>query len=234
MPPGAASPDAMAALHAFGIDVAPLPFGPFPMWLVAKRRPLAPAVLDLLSNAERDRAARFRTTALRDRYLAAHAGLRLLSESCFGVAAACQRYEIDALGKPRLADDPDARCNMSYSRNCALIGLSRGAEIGVDIEAIRAIDDAPELMELHYTPREKSALHRMRRSGAGFDRGFLTVWVRKEACVKALGCGLSMPLTDLECGMDERMTTVGAGSDRLRTGVIQASCDHVIAWASRC
>lgn len=225
-----------ASLFRYGIDAVCLTAdcAIFPMWLVRMRQSPCSAVLGMLSEVERERAGRFRMPWLRNRYVGAHAGLRLLGERYFGIAASCQRFETNEFGKPRLAGVRHAQCSISYSRDHALIGLSRNEEIGVDIEAMRPIDDALELMEMHYTHGEQIALRRMRRTGAAFNKAFLTVWVRKEACVKALGRGLALPLGTIECGVGERTTTVQVGGRQIRAGVIHAPGDHIVAWAQCC
>lgn len=219
-----------------GVDVAPVAAGtaPFPMWLVSLRQTPSAALLGLLSEGERARADRFRTQRLRNRYVAAHAAVRLLGERRHGIPAASQRFECNAFGKPHLAGVADAQCSISYSGDHALVALARGAEIGVDIEALRPIDDAAELMVIHYTAGEQAALRQMLEMGEALDRAFLTVWVRKEACVKALERGLDIPLTTVECGVGSGMTTVRFGDRDIHTGVIHAPCDHIIAWAQCC
>jgi 4'-phosphopantetheinyl transferase len=204
-----------------------------PLWLVDARHPPRPSALALLSGAERDRAGRFRTRPLRDRYIAAHAALRLLGEHRYGIPASQQRWEAGALGKPRLADVPGAQCSLSYTATSALVGWAEGGEIGVDIEANRRIADAPELMRVYYTPAEQAERDRLEPGGRAFARAFLTVWVRKEACVKALGEGLSIPLDTVHCGTGSNDTPVQVGESLLDTGVIEPPGELLVAWA-RC
>jgi len=200
---------------------------PFPVWLLHTPRIDAASLTTLLSDEERARAGRFRTDALRNRYVAAHAGLRRLIERQFGVPAAGQLFTCNELGKPSLLGRSDVRSNISYSGDYALIGLSQDREIGVDLEAGRPIEDALELAAIHYTPRERSALQRALAKSTSHDEGFLRVWVRKEACVKALGQGLSIPLDTVECGMEGEATTVKFGKTQICTGVVHL-CDHVM------
>lgn len=200
---------------------------PFPIWLLHTPRIDAPSLLPLLSDEERGRAGRFRTNALRNRYVAAHGGVRLLIERQFGVPAASQLFRCNDLGKPSLLGRSDVRSNISYSGDYALVGLSQDREIGVDLEAVRPIEEALELAAIHYTPRECSALRQARASGASCDEGFLRVWVRKEACVKALGQGLSIPLDTVECGVKGETTTVKFGKTQIHTGVVNL-CNHVM------
>lgn len=193
---------------------------PFPIWLLPTPQMQAAALLLLLSDEERARADRFCTEALRNRYVAAHAGLRLLIERQFGIAAAEQRFACDAHGKPSLLGRNEIRSNISYSGPYALVGLSGGGEIGVDIETVRPIADAAELAATYYTPAERRALDRTLVGETSFDEGFLRLWVRKEACVKALGQGLSIPLHTVECGTGRGTTTVKFDEIGIFTGVV--------------
>lgn len=227
--------DDAAALQAYGIHATCLPdtAAGFPLWLVEVGRPPHDAALGLLSDTERERAARFRTASLKDRYVAAHAGLRLLAERRFGIAVRDQSWESNDLGKPRLTNVPQAQCSISYTGSCILLAWSEGEEIGVDIEALRPIEDAPELMLEHYTQAECADLRRLDPCGPAFDRAFLTVWVRKEACVKALGQGLEIPLPTVHCGTTMQALPVQVGEAFLDTGVLVTQRDHIVAWARR-
>lgn len=224
-----------AALLRHGVVAVPLAGGPaeLSLWLIDGSRPLPAATLALLSVTERERSTRFRTAALRGRYVAAHAALRLLAERRFGVLAACQRWQADALGKPRLVDVPTAQCSLSYAAGQALIAWSEGGEVGVDIEALRPIADVAELATIHYTPAERGALAALEADSAAFDHAFLTVWVRKEACVKALGEGLRIPLDTVQCGSQNRNVPVQVGDRVLDIGGIDPASGFVAAWA-RC
>lgn len=216
-----------------GLSISPLgdSGAPFPMWLVSLPGLPSEALLALLTPEERQRADRFRTAALRRRYVAGHAGLRLLAARRFGTPASADALARDARGKLHLRRAANAQCSISYAGDRVLIGISEGAAIGVDAEELRPIEDAAELMALHYTAAERAALGAAARSGESMDHAFLSIWVRKEACVKALGEGLAIPLTELECGLGSRMTTVRIGNSGLRTAAIQAPGDLVIAWA---
>lgn len=228
-------------LAELGIRCVPIGGGtaPYPIWLLGMEDLPSAAAIGLLSPEEWQRAQRFRSQKLCSRYVAAHAGLRLLIADQFDIPSGSQQFVRNAFGKPQLAGRPDIRCSISYSGDCVLIGLARGAEIGVDLEILRPIEDALALVETQCSIGEQRALRRAWTMGRGFDRGFLRVWVRKEACVKALGCGLSIPLADLECGMGRRMTTVKFGRRQILTDVIHASdhcisfspCDLIIGWA---
>lgn len=211
----------------------PLPPGGFPIWLIdtARRRQVLPE--GLLSDAERGRAERFKTSALRNRYIAAHVGLRILLNNRYGYALEKIEFIKKSSGKPFINTDEKISFNISYSGNFAAIGLDYGDDIGVDIEVSRPISDASELAAAHFTQCEQTELRRAARSSAAaLSRAFLKVWVRKEAVVKAIGCGLSVPLNAIECGCGDGEVTVRPSAGRCyRTGIIECGGDPILAWA---
>jgi 4'-phosphopantetheinyl transferase len=142
-------------------------------------------VADGLPEAVTQRAARFVRDADRRRYLASQAALRRSP----GVRPA--PWRTGTHGKPALVDGPP-HFNLSRRDGWAVVGVSGTHELGVDIETLRPIDDAPALAQLHFTPREREAMTAA--------PGFLRVWTRKEACMKATGLGLSLAPASFECG----------------------------------
>ncbi len=98
-------------------------------------------------------------------------------------------------GKPAVARrrvPSDLRFNVSHSDDVAVYAFSRGREIGIDIESVRAIHDAEDIAARFFSRREYEAYLALGPS----DRplGFFNCWTRKEAFVKALGDGLDYPL----------------------------------------
>ena len=201
------------------------------MWLVDGRDTGSSSAEGLLSHSERARADRFRSAQLRCRYVNAHSALRLLGEGYFGLPAHEQIYLSNEFGKPRLVGSNKWHCNISYDGDHALVSWNEGQVIGVDIEGIRPIEDAADLAQLHYTLAERAALMASAHDSARFTREFLTVWVRKEACIKAIGRGLNMPLSTFECGIADGTATVEVARRQLRTGVVRTAKDQLVAWA---
>ena len=71
------------------------------------------------------------------------------------------------------------------------VALCRCAAVGIDVEKIRPLPDAAELTnQLH--PQEREAL--LCLPPAALETAFYRCWTRKEAVLKAVGMGLSMPL----------------------------------------
>jgi 4'-phosphopantetheinyl transferase len=165
-------------------------------WLIDLALP--PVRLDrcseILDAAERDRADRFLRAADRTRYVASHAALRLILAEQLALDPTEIRLASGPGGKPELAGAElgSLAFNLSHSGDRALIGLTAGAAIGVDVEAIRPIPDAVQIARGHFAPDEAAALAALPPDAV--EPAFFGLWTRKEAVVKALGTGLSLPL----------------------------------------
>jgi 4'-phosphopantetheinyl transferase len=229
---GPSAPTAALRLHGIEGHLLQVPPDAFPMWLVDASRSRPERVETMLSGAEQARALRYRNEALRDRYTIAHGSLRIILRYIYGVPVDVQELCENEFGKPFLSSFPQLHFSISYSAGYALIGVSEGSEIGVDIEAMRLIADADDLAELHYTTRERAELQANGPSEAETSRRFLGTWVKKEACVKAVGRGLGIPLSEVECGGGDQVTIVQLPDRQCyRTGIIQLGGDPIVGWA---
>lgn len=229
-----AVPESDVILCGQGLDARCLPssVAGFPMWLVDSEQSDIEAFEHLLSNEEMETANRFRLRALRHRYIAAHGALHMLLRDCYGVAAEAQDIGKNSFGKPHLIRFPQIHYSLSYSGGFAMLGINEGDPIGVDVEVFRDIDDATDLMDLHFTEAERSVVMRTASPDACYSKAFLEIWVRKEASVKACGCGLGIPLKDVECVSEDQVTTVQFGGGRYRTGALELG-DPIMAWSRR-
>lgn len=170
-----------------------------------------------LSQSEWSRAARFVFERDARRYRAAHSHLRyLLWQQCRWPAAA--EFSIGAFGKPGLGTDASAGFNLSDSGPLGMIGIGEGEGIGVDIEQLRPLDDVWLLASQHFTSDEVHALRAL--PGQEVQAGFMTLWTRKEACLKAIGTGLSVAPSTFAVGLRETVGRVvvhtGSGGSELR------------------
>jgi 4'-phosphopantetheinyl transferase len=149
----------------------------------------------LLSPDERARAERFRFDRDRSRFVVTRAVLRSILAEYVPVAAEHLQFSYNAYGKPSL-DACNVKFNVSHSGGVALIALTMGCSIGVDVERIRELNDVAQLARSCCTPREYVAL--LALPPAERNRQMFTVWTRKEAYAKALGTGLAAPLTQID------------------------------------
>lgn len=74
----------------------------------------------------------------------------------------------------------------------ALYAFAFGRDLGVDVERLRPIDEADQMMERFFSPGERDAIRAMRAEERHV--AFFRCWTRKAAYVEALGAGLTLPL----------------------------------------
>lgn len=144
----------------------------------------------LLDVRERDRANQFVFVRDRRQFIRAHSLLRRSLADALGVPASDVAYERILSGKPVLVGSARERCNFNMS-HCAggiLIGLA-SEPIGVDIERTDGRPFPEEVFLATFTSIERSSL--MLHSGGALTRASFAHWTRKEAVLKADGCGLS-------------------------------------------
>lgn len=163
------------------------------VWLARLDRgePDISSLAALLSLDERHRASRFHFDRDRRHFVTARGLLRVL----LGRYAGCTPEQVEfcygSQGKPALAGRTDVQFNVAHSHGAGLFAFTIGAPIGVDIEHIRSIEH-DMLAARFFSAAERAALARVPPKQC-LD-AFFTCWARKEAYVKALGGGLSVPL----------------------------------------
>ncbi len=163
--------------------------------------PAASGRFDLLSPEECARSNRFAFEHLRRRYRAARSALRVLLAAHLGVSARDIRFIEGAQGKPYVEGAPDCAFNLSHSDDFAVVAIAPQPtqdEVGVDVEIVRPMRDALALAKSNYTAAEREPLTLL--EGQARDTEFLRIWTRKEACLKALGSGLSVAPERFEAG----------------------------------
>ncbi|MCL6285134.1 4'-phosphopantetheinyl transferase superfamily protein [Ruegeria sp. 2012CJ41-6] len=167
------------------------------LWTLSLDTPaLPPSELSaMLNQAERDRAGRFATNLLANRFIAARGQTRMVLAGATGISPEDLVFSTGPFGKPKLVVSngrAPISFNFSDSQGFGLLAISRQGELGVDIEAIRELEDLTELARRSFSDAEFSALMGLpakERLGS-----FYACWTRKEATIKADGRGLSLPL----------------------------------------
>ena len=151
----------------------------------------------VLSAAERDRAERFRFDALRASYELSHGMLRYILGSLCDVEPAAVDFIHGEHGKPALSPECQPRhaplsFNLSHSHRRALVAVSTGREVGIDIEQIDTRTSALSIADSYFCAPELAAIQSA-PEGETHDM-FFRYWTAKEAVLKAQGCGLTVPL----------------------------------------
>lgn len=173
------------------------------------------ALLARLSEAERRRALRFRFERDRRRFIVARSRLRGMLAVRLGVPPAAVELASGKNGKPELAPrfaGSGWGFNVSHSDELAVYAFARGREVGIDVEALRALPEADDIAAHFFSPGERADY----RAAAPQDRplAFLRCWTRKEALVKALGAGVCAPLEALDASRPRRGWSIESFSPR--------------------
>ncbi|MCP5425329.1 MAG: 4'-phosphopantetheinyl transferase superfamily protein [Gammaproteobacteria bacterium] len=150
---------------------------------------------NLLSMEESRRAARFHFPCDRRRFSLSRTLLRLLLSRYTGQSPERLQYLVGTHGKPSLPGDP-LHFNVSGSRDLAAFAFSARQSLGIDVEYRRTVPDALDIAQQYFTFNEWQALNAT--PSPLQTQAFLQCWTRKEAFVKAVGQGLSMPLQNFE------------------------------------
>jgi len=200
-------------MNAPGLE--PVPHGLSPdvrLWRVDLDAYAQAVALDGLSREEEAREARMTHGQDGRRWRAARHALRRVIAALVNAPPETLVIEPDDLGKPRLQGS-GLQFNLSHSAGEALIGVSPDRAIGVDLEVVHEVVDAEVLARAHFTNAERAEWSRA--DAAARDRTFLTCWTRKEACVKALGVGLSAQPESIEvgCAPDARVVAIRLGTE---------------------
>lgn len=105
------------------------------------------------------------------------------------------RFAYGAQGKPSLAPahgTAGPHFNLSHTHHTMLLAVSHSFPIGVDIEYLRPLDDMVAIARRFFAPSEVVALLALPDDAQ--LPAFFRCWTRKEAVIKAIGMGLSLPL----------------------------------------
>ena len=152
-----------------------------PAWLEICR----PFVID----EELAQARRYARLADSVKHLAGRALARQALRATFGQDAAGP-FALTPYGKP-YCPRCGAHFSISHSGELVWLAVCREGPVGVDVEAMRPL---PELAELAARLHPREQAHILSKAADERAEAFYRCWTRKEAVLKALGRGLSLPL----------------------------------------
>lgn len=188
--------------------------------VVAMRLDVGPELIGalhaLLSSGERQRASRIRSDRARERFIVARARLRQLLGNRLHVRPESVELTTGPHGKPALRPgfgDADLRFNVAHCDDVAAyaLGGEEAEEVGIDIEAVRVLNEADQLAGRFFSDAEQTAYRAL--EPAERPQGFFNCWTRKEAFIKAQGEGFGYPLdrfdVSLVPGETARLLRVG-------------------------
>jgi 4'-phosphopantetheinyl transferase len=153
---------------------------------------------EILSAEELARAEQYRFGRDARLFLARRSLLRCLLAAYLDIDPAGIAFQVGPHGKPYLAipGGEGISFSVSHSSVSALFTIGCGSQIGVDLEKERDDLDPMELATQFFAPSERLALELL--TPPERKTAFFRTWTRKEAWLKAVGCGLSLPLIDFQ------------------------------------
>ena len=126
----------------------------------------------------------------RHRKLASFLLSRFLAKKFLGIT----KYNISTnpFGKPFFKDYPNFCYNLSHSGKWVVAAVS-DKSIGIDVEMIHTLNDFLDIAKRFYSTVEYNSLLECQENSR-LDL-FYNIWTKKESMIKAIGKGLSIPLS---------------------------------------
>lgn len=170
-----------------------------------------------LAPEELERAARFAFENGRHCFVVARGLLREVLGRYLGLPPEHLAFRYNASGKPELAGaaaERDLRFNVAHCGADAVFALTLHADIGVDLERVRAIPDMLQMVSFALSDSEKREWNKL--EATEWRRAFFDCWARKEAFLKGIGEGLQRSPNEIEVPLrhsqsDESLSVVDRG-----------------------
>lgn len=147
-----------------------------------------------LTQAEVDRWQRYYFSQDRTNFLKTRYAIKQLLGYYLAKPPQSIDWQLGSYGKPYIAQSP-LDFNISHSGDYALLAVGWGGCLGIDIELINETTNCLELAKRFFAEEEVDQIEAFQASKAQLCQVFFHIWTAKESIIKALGKGLSLPLT---------------------------------------
>lgn len=157
----------------------------------------------LLNTTERERADSFAFAKDRTLYTAAHIFLRRQLSQYAPLQPNEWHFTKNQYGKPFISNPGYEwlQFNLSHTPGLIACAISAAGSIGVDVEQHRSLPDLEGLCRYAFSSEEVDDILSLTSLLARETR-FFTYWTLKEAYIKAVGMGLSLPLQQFSFSED--------------------------------
>jgi len=173
-------------------------------------------LLSCVSNEKRQKLKRYHFPIDRKLSLYAELLVRQKATEDLQITNDSIKFSVNEYGKPYLQGYSDFHFNISHTRN-ALVATFSNDEIGIDIERIKPVD--LKIADRFFTSDEQINI----RQSENKDIAFYDIWTKKEAYIKYIGKGLSIPLNSfsvLDEGVCSMMKTF-----QIQEYLVSVCCD---------
>lgn len=172
------------------------------LWFIDDQKIQQPELLSyyssLLDSEEQTKQQRFHFEKDRHQYLITRSCLKiLLSRYCQDVQPQQWQFVKNSYGKPYIANKLPTPLffNLSHTKGKIVIAVSASDCIGVDIEYQKRDAKIDDLAKTVFSPEENDYYNHLPSEEK--QPYFFLLWTLKEAFIKALGKGITLPMTDL-------------------------------------
>lgn len=149
-------------------------------------------LLSFISKEKQDQVNRFQFDIDKKLSLYTELLVRIIACQTLGIKNEEIIFEKGEYGKPYIRDYTNFHYNVSHTRNAIVVVVS-DKSIGVDIEKIKTAD--MQIANRFFTTSEQEYI---KEFSSKEDKRFYEVWTKKEAYIKFIGKGLSMPLNSFD------------------------------------
>ncbi len=153
----------------------------------------------MLSTDEQARANRFLSDDVGQQFILSRGLLREGLSLYLDCPPASLEFGYGRHGKPHLKDNPSLQFNLSHSMDVVILGVVHNHRIGVDVEQIHYLPEMATMAREQFSQHEQHVLFSLPSEQQ--QTAFFTCWTRKEAYLKAIGDGFSMPLRDFDVSL---------------------------------
>lgn len=166
---------------------------------------------EVLSEDEQQRAQRFVRSQDQHKFVCVRGTLRCLLGQYLHTSGRGLRFDYGDYGKPQLVSSGrslELQFNVSHSHDLALIAITQGAAVGVDIEHVNLQTSYLNISQRFFSSAEHDVLLQQPLEQQCYT--FFQLWTRKEACVKAMGGSIAHGLDQINVaiGLDQPMAEI--------------------------
>ena len=168
-----------------------LSFGNMAIWSSSLEAEDSSHFIHFLSEDEKKRVARLKSSAAAHQHIISRGILRLLISNYTGLDPRELVFSKNPFGKPFLCNRVNSEIcfNVAHSGNLLLFAIGKAKQVGIDVEKIEERISYRGISPLVFSSKEQLSLSR------SMDpiHDFYVLWTAKEAILKASGRGFSYP-----------------------------------------